>query len=77
MLNEESLLKRITQTPGVCGGRPCIRGLRIRVSDVLQMLAAGETAATILADFPDLEQDDIPACLIFGARRAAHVQVAA
>lgn len=73
----DDLLKRITQTPGVCGGRPCVRGLRIRVSDVLEMLAAGESIETILADFPDLEQEDIRACLLYAARRTAHVQVAA
>lgn len=73
----DALLVRITQTPGVCGGRPCVRGLRIRAADVLEMLAEGVTEAEILADFPDLERDDIRACLVFAARRAAHVQVAA
>lgn len=76
-MSGDELLKRITQTPGVCGGRPCVRGMRIRVSDVLEMLAEGVTEAEILADFPDLERDDIRACLVFAARRAAHVQVAA
>ena len=71
----ETLLKRITQTPGVCGGRPCIRGMRIRAADVLEMLAVGVTEQDILADFPDLERDDIRACLVFAARRAAHVEV--
>jgi uncharacterized protein (DUF433 family) len=63
------LMERITQTPGLCGGRPCIRGMRIRVCDVLEMLAENVTAAEILADFPDLEMEDIQACLIFAARR--------
>ncbi len=63
------LMGRITQTPGLCGGRPCIRGMRIRVCDVLEMLAENVTAAEILADFPDLEMEDIQACLIFAARR--------
>jgi uncharacterized protein (DUF433 family) len=63
------LLKRITQTPGQCGGRPCIRGMRIRVSDILEMLAENVTAAEILEDFPDLEPLDIQACLLFAARR--------
>lgn len=49
-----SELKRITFNPNQCGGRPCIRGMRIRVKDVLEMLAAGETEQTILIDFPDL-----------------------
>ena len=73
----ESLLVRVTQSPGHCGGRPCIRGLRIRVVDILEMLAEGVSAEEILADFPDLEREDIRACLIFAARRAAHAQVAA
>lgn len=72
-----SLLSRITQTPGQCGGRPCIRGLRIRVSDVLEMLACEVSLEEILADFPDLERDDIRACLLFAARRSTFPQVAA
>lgn len=63
------LLQRITQTPGQCGGRPCIRGMRIRVTDILEMLAENVTIAEILDDFPDLERADIQACLIFAARR--------
>lgn len=63
------LLNRITQTPGQCGGRPCIRGMRIRVSDILEMLAENVDPAEILADFPDLEAEDIQACLLFAARR--------
>lgn len=64
-----NLLTRITQTPGQCGGRPCIRGMRIRVSDVLEMLAENVSVDEILEDFPDLELEDIQACLIFAARR--------
>lgn len=64
-----NLLSRITQTPGQCGGRPCIRGMRIRVTDILEMLAENVSAAEILADFPDLELEDIQACLLFAARR--------
>jgi uncharacterized protein (DUF433 family) len=64
-----SLLSRITQVPGQCGGRPCIRGMRIRVSDILEMLAENVSAAEILEDFPDLEIADIQACLVFAARR--------
>jgi uncharacterized protein (DUF433 family) len=62
-------LTRITQIPGQCGGRPCIRGMRIRVSDILEMMAENVTAAEILMDFPDLEPEDIQACLLFAARR--------
>ena len=64
-----SLLNRITQTPGQCGGRPCILGMRIRVTDILEMLAENVNVTEILEDFPDLELADIQACLIFAARR--------
>jgi uncharacterized protein (DUF433 family) len=59
------LLTRITQVPGQCGGRPCIRGMRIRVSDILEILAENVTVSEILEDFPDLEPEDIQACLIY------------
>ena len=67
-----SQLHRITFNPNQCGGRPCIRGMRIRVKDVLEMLAAGETEQTILTDFPDLVQEDIRACLEYAARQVDH-----
>ncbi|MBE9163829.1 DUF433 domain-containing protein [Tychonema sp. LEGE 06208] len=67
MTDRTALLKRITQTPGKCGGRPCIRGMRIRVSDILETLADHVTASEILADFPDLEPEDIQACLLFAS----------
>lgn len=63
------LLKRITQTPGQCGGRPCIRGMRIRVSDILEILAENVSVAEVLEDFPDVEIADIQACLLFAVRR--------
>ena len=56
-------MDRITINPEQCGGRPCIRGMRIRVKDVLDMLAGGATGDEILADYPDLEAEDIRACL--------------
>jgi uncharacterized protein (DUF433 family) len=65
---QEDLMGRITQTPGLCGGRPCIRGMRIRVCDLLEMLAENVSVEEILADFPHLEREDIQACLIFAAR---------
>ncbi len=77
MTADNSLLDRITQAAGQCGGRPCLRGLRIRVSDILEMLACGVGAEEILRDFPDLEADDIRACLLFAARRTMFPQVAA
>jgi len=61
------LSERITIDPGVCGGRPCIRGLRIRVTDILDMLAGGATRAEILADYPYLEDEDITAALEYAA----------
>jgi uncharacterized protein (DUF433 family) len=57
------LLKRITIEPGKCGGRPCIRGMRMRVTDVLQLLSAGASYEEILGDYPDLERDDILAAI--------------
>ena len=68
-MNANSLLDRITQNSDQCGGRPCIRGMRIRVTDILEMLAENVSFAEILADFPDLELADIQACLLFAARR--------
>jgi uncharacterized protein (DUF433 family) len=70
MNSATTLLTRITQTAGQCGGRPCIRGMRIRVVDILEMLAENITPQEILEDFPDLEAADIQACLFFAARRA-------
>lgn len=70
----QNLLDRITSEPGKCGGRPCVRSTRIRVSDILEMLAANVPAAQILADFPDLEPEDIQACLQFVAQRANHAR---
>lgn len=61
--------KTITVEPGKRGGKPCVRGLRITVYDVLEYLASGMTEAEILADFPDLTQEDIRACLAFAAER--------
>ncbi|BFM38332.1 DUF433 domain-containing protein [Synechocystis sp. LKSZ1] len=58
------LLERITVNPKQCGGRPCIRGMRIRVSDVLDLFAVGLSAEEILEDLPDLEMDNIRASLI-------------
>ena len=63
---------RITIDPHVCGGRPCIRGLRIRVTDLLEMLAAGATQEEILEDFPYLEAADIAAALAFAAHQTDH-----
>lgn len=63
------LLERITFNPKQCGGKPCIRGMRVRVSDVLALLANGLTNEEILEEMPDLEQEDIQACLLYAIRR--------
>lgn len=67
-----SLLSRITMNPEVCGGRPCVRGMRIRVKDVLDLLAAKVPEAEILEDFPYLEAEDIQACIEYAAAQADH-----
>jgi uncharacterized protein (DUF433 family) len=72
-----SLLERITVNPKQCGGRPCIRGMRIRVVDVLDLFAAGLDAAQILDEMPDLEADDLKACLMDARRRIDHPLLAA
>jgi uncharacterized protein (DUF433 family) len=74
-LSSTELLQRITIRPEQCGGRPCIRGMRIRVIDVLELLAAGESKEQILEDFPDVEADDIADCLLYAARRLDHPNV--
>lgn len=73
----EALLKRITFNPKQCGGRPCVRGMRIRVGDVLDLLAAGLSMEQIVQEMPDLEVDDIKACLAFARRRINHPSIAA
>lgn len=75
--NESKLLARITFDPAQCGGQPCIRGMRIRVQDILEMLAHEVPAAEILRDFPDLESEDIQASLLFAARRSRHARLVA
>ncbi len=63
---------RITVDPAICGGRPCIRGLRVRVTDVLELLASGASREEILEDYPYLEAEDIQASLEFAARQLDH-----
>jgi len=66
---------RITVEPGKCGGKPCIRGLRIRVVDVLDLLASGLTDQQILAELPDLEVDDIRAAVAYARQRMDHAVI--
>lgn len=69
---DPGLTARITTDPNVCGGRPCIRGMRIRVADVLAMLASGMPKAAILKDYPYLEAADIDAALAYAAGATSH-----
>lgn len=66
------LADRITVNPRQCGGRPCVRGMRIRVSDVLDLLASGLSVADVLKKLPDLETEDVAACLRFASGRLSH-----
>jgi len=66
------LSERITINPNQCGGRPCIRGMRIRVTDVLELLGSGLSKEQILDEMPDLEMEDINAVLQYVARRFDH-----
>ncbi len=61
--------ERITINPQQCGARPCVRGMRIRVTDVLELFAAGLSAEQILKELPDLEPEDLQACMSFAARK--------
>lgn len=72
-----SLLDRVTVNPEQCAGRPCIRGTRVRVVDVLELLSTGATREQILTDYPYLEADDIAAALQYAARRLDHPTLAA
>lgn len=69
MLRRMDYRPLITIEPGKRGGKPCIRGLRITVTDVLEYLASGMTTEEIIADFPELTADDVRACLAFAADR--------
>jgi uncharacterized protein (DUF433 family) len=71
------LADRITVNPKQCGGRACVRGLRIRVVDVLELLAAGLTQEEVLRELPDLEAEDVRACLRYASRRLDHPILAA
>jgi len=76
-MDVQSLLARITIRAEQCGGRPCIRGMRIRVTDIIDLLANGRTAEQILVELPDLEGDDIKAALHYVRRLADHPVLAA
>jgi len=71
------LLSRVTVDPEQCGGRPCIRGMRIRVTDVLDLLAAGLSTDQVIEELPDLEAEDVTAALRFASLRLDHPVLAA
>ena len=73
----KNLMERITTNPEQCGGRPCIRGMRIRAIEVLDLFAAGLSASQILEEMPDLEMDDLKAALQYAARKLDHPVIAA
>jgi uncharacterized protein (DUF433 family) len=72
-----TLFDRITVNPNQCGGRPCVRGMRIRVKDVLDLLANGASETEILADFPDLQPEDIRASIAYAASYLDHAVLVA
>ena len=76
-MREIILMNQITFNPDQCGGRPCIRGMRIRVTDVLDLLAAGLSFNEILEEMPDIETEDIVACLQFATRKIDHPVISA
>ncbi len=71
----QSLLDRITIEPDKCGGRPCIRGSRMRVSDLLELLSHGATIDEVVADYPALERDDVLAAIAYAALQTSHAVV--
>jgi uncharacterized protein (DUF433 family) len=72
-----NLLERITINPAQCGGRACIRGMRIRVIDILDLSAAGLSAEQIVEELPDLNPEDVQAAMLYAARRLDHPVLAA
>jgi uncharacterized protein (DUF433 family) len=74
-MREDNLLSRISIDPNICFGKPCIRGHRIWVSLVVDLLASGETIEDILEEYPSIEREDVLACLAYGAEMARDVFV--
>lgn len=74
-MNEAELLRRVTSDPTIFGGKPIVRGRRLAVEHILSMLAAGDSAADLIAAYPFLEPDDIRACLLYAYKLVAHERV--
>ncbi|MBM4007890.1 MAG: DUF433 domain-containing protein [Planctomycetes bacterium] len=72
---DPALLSRITTDAAVCGGRPCIRGMRMRVRDVLELLASGASIEEVLRDHPSLERDDVLAAIAYASQFVDHAVV--
>lgn len=75
VVNEQTLLKRITFNPQIFGGKPIIRGRRLAVEHIMGMLAAGDTFEIILSGYPWLEVEDIQACLLYAYRLVGHERI--
>jgi uncharacterized protein (DUF433 family) len=71
-MNADDLLNRISSDPAICGGRPCIKGTRMRVADIVEAIAHGASQQELLADFDYLTADDIAAALLYAARATEH-----
>ena len=71
-MNTSDLLNRISSDPAICGGRPCIKGTRMRVADIVEALAHGASQQELLADFDYLTAEDIAAALLYAARATEH-----
>ncbi len=76
-MDSSVVINRITIRPELCGGRPCIRGMRIRVADILDLLANGLSAQHVVEELPDLEPADVQAALLYARRRTDHPILAA
>lgn len=72
IMNSQSILNNITSNPNQCGGKPCVRGMRIRVTDVLELIANGFTTQQILAELPDLKAEDVTACVKYAMAKINH-----
>ncbi len=74
-MSEDNLLSRISIDPNICSGKPCIRGHRIWVSLIFDLLASGETIEEILEEYPSIEREDVLACIAYGAEMSRDVFV--
>ena len=71
-MQQQPILNLITVNPNQCGGKPCVRGMRIRVTDVLELIANGLTAQQIIGELPDLTAEDVTACIKYAVAKINH-----